>query len=49
MDRRGALIFHRRWLNLEHGDGNAAPIERQRAHHTDRTRADHHDAWLAFS
>ena len=44
MDGRGALVLDRRRLDLEHGDGDAAPVERERAHHADRPRADHDDA-----
>ena len=44
MQRGRALVLDRRRLLLEHGDGNAAPVERQRAHHADRPCSDDDDA-----
>src|SRR5262249_32836890 len=41
MNRSRALVFDRRGLLLEHGDRHAAPVERERAYHADRTGADH--------
>ena len=44
MQRGRALVLDRRRLLLEHGDRHAAPVERQRAHHPDRPRADDDNA-----
>ena len=44
MQRGGALILDGRGLLLEHGDGNAAAVERQRADHADRPCPDDDDA-----
>jgi len=48
MNGRGALVLDRSGLGFEHRDGNAAPVQRQRAHHADRTRADNDDAGICF-
>jgi hypothetical protein len=44
MDRRGPLVRHRRGLQLENGDRNAALSERKRANHPDWTGPDDYDA-----
>jgi len=48
MERSGALILDRRRFLLEHGDGNAALVERERAYHADRPGADHDDPRVWF-
>ena len=48
MNGGGALILDRRRLNLEHRDGNAAPVERERTHHANRPSTDHDNARVAF-
>src|SRR5262249_40645228 len=44
MQRGCALIFNRRGLLFEHRDRNAALVERQRAHHSNRPCSDNDDA-----
>ncbi len=48
MDRRRALLDRRLRLLLEYGDGYAAPVERERAHHPDRPCPNDDDARACF-
>ena len=48
MNRRRPLVHGRRRLLLEHGDGNAAAIQRQRAHHADGACSDDDDARICL-
>ena len=40
MQRRGALVLDRGGFLFQHGDGDAAPVERERADHPDGTGPD---------
>src|SRR5262249_28406493 len=44
VDRSGALIAHGRRLLLAYRDRDAAPMQRERAHHADRAGPDHEHA-----